>query len=92
MGLILLFLDDFLSIIMTSSTTVTKNEIRNYNLYGSYEHTSDFANSLKVGGVIKKITIFYEPINTNLRQNKGKFFGLSRHIPKVWIFLFRNKN
>ena len=76
---------------MTSSTTITKKGIRNHNLHGSYEHTSDFANSLKVEAVIKEITVFYEPINTNLRQNESKFFGLSRHIPKVWIFLFRNK-
>ena len=70
--------------------TVTKNGIRNYNLHGSYENTSDFANSLKVGAIIKEITVFYEPINTNLWQNEGKF-DLSKHIPKVWIFLFRNK-
>ena len=45
--------------------TITKNGIRNYNLHGSYKYTSDFPNSLKVGAVIKEITVFQEPINMN---------------------------
>ena len=65
---------------MTSSTTVTKND-----LYGSYEYTLDFPNSLKVEAVIKEITIFHEPINMNLWQTKVSLF-LSRHIPKSLDF------
>ena len=43
---------------MTSSTKVIENEIRNYNLHGSYEYTPDFPDSLKVRAVIKDITVF----------------------------------
>ena len=46
------------SLLMTSSTTVIENEIRNYNLHGSYEYTPDFPDSLKVRAVIKDITVF----------------------------------
>ena len=54
------------SLLMMSSTTDTENGIRNYNLHGNYEYTPDFPDSLKVGTVIKEITAFHEPINTNL--------------------------
>ena len=59
MGLILHFLDDFLSIIIYDElNNGYKKGIINYNLHGSYEYTSDFVNSLKVGVVIEEITAF----------------------------------
>ena len=75
------------SLLMTSSTTVTKNGIRNYNLHDSYEYTSNVSNSLKVGTVIKEITIFLWTYKYESLINKVRFF-LSRHIPKKFGFSY----
>ena len=75
------------SLLMTSSTTVTKNGIRNYNLHDSYEYTSNVSNSLKVGTVIKEITVFLWTYKYVSLINKGRFF-LSRHIPKKFGFSY----
>ena len=93
MGLILLTPFGWLLIhhyLWQAQQRLQKNEIKDYNLHGSYEYISDLLNSLKVGTVIKEITVFHEPINTNVWENESKFY-LSRHILKVWICLFQNK-
>ena len=48
-------------------------------------------NSLKVGAVIKQITIFYEPINTNLQRKRSKFFLSPNTSQKFGFTYFQSK-
>ena len=48
-------------------------------------------NSLKVGAIIKQITVFYEPINMNLQRKRSKFFLSPNTSQKFWFTYFQSK-